>query len=121
MEYQFLQTPRTFQPAPEITLKDMGEIRLAPNEQVTFATASAKKMDIVQKEWGYYLGNSVNGTSVRQGFKTALVASFFVTPPRLYINLVEIEKIEQFENYLKSVNSRVVCWLDEWLKTDGKP
>ena len=120
MKHHLKDVPREFSPLTGIDLKDMGEIELENNEQITFRIESGKTNDVVRKDWGFYLSNSLNSNLTRQGFKTALVVSFASTPPRLYINLVEIEKMPVFNKYLDSVNAKVVTWLDEWFSPDGK-
>ena len=114
MKHTLGEPSRSFSPLPGIQLKDMGTIELLPDEQVTLALESGKKNDIVRKDWGVYLGNSLNANLSSQGFKTALVLSHASNPPRLFLNLVEQEKMGVFEQYLKDVNAEVVSWLDEW-------
>ncbi len=104
---------RNFSPINEIILKDMGSVWLETDEQITFFTESGKKNDIVKKEWGFYLGNSINWNLKKQGFKTAIVLSEASGEPRIFINLVEVEHIESFFSYLRQYNARVVFWVDE--------
>lgn len=115
MKFKVNEPPREFSPLDTITLKDMGTVVLDENEQLTFQTASGLTNDITQKEWGYYLSRSLNHNLKQQGFKTALVMSYASLPPRLFLNLVEVAKLEEFKQYLKSNQSQVVCWLDEWI------
>ena len=107
--------PRIFNPIKGITLKDMGNIHLNCDEQITFVTDSLKSNDVVKKEWGFYLSNSLNSNLKLKGFKTALVESSFNDTKTLFINLVEIEMIDKFHDYLKTYNCRIICWLDEWV------
>ncbi len=113
MKIQLRRRPRSFSPIADISLKDMGTICLADNEQLTFATKSGKTNDIVKKEWGFYLSNSLNVNLRRQGFRTALVISLASGDPRLYLNLVERSEMCSFRAYLKKYDARVLCWLDE--------
>ena len=115
MRVNLRDVPRTFCPLEGITLHDVGDVVLGEDEQLTFTTESGKRNDIVRKEWGYYLSNSLNATLKREGFKTALVVSYASTPPRLYVNLVEVEKMVAFTEYLQEFSAAVVCWLDEFL------
>ncbi|MFA6317101.1 MAG: hypothetical protein WC943_06755 [Elusimicrobiota bacterium] len=105
---------REFSPVPGLTLKDMGDIQLEDNEQVTFRIAPGKGHDVTRMEWGFYLANSVNWNLKNQGFKTALVVSKSPTGPRLFLNLVEGGKLAQFQAYLSKNGMEVVSWLDEW-------
>ena len=110
---------RVFSPLEGIELKDMGTISLAPDEQLTIETDSGKSNDIVRKEWGFYLSNSVNWNLKKQDFKTAVVVSFASVPSRIYINLVEVEKMNAFREYLSQYDAKVICWLDDWFDEEG--
>jgi hypothetical protein len=114
MRVKFHDVPRAFSPLAGIQLRDMGEVLLSEDEQVTFRTESGKSNDILRKEWGFYLSNSLNAYLKGQGFKAALVRSHASAPPRLYLNLVEIEKMDAFMDYLDEFDAEVACWLDEW-------
>lgn len=113
MKIDLKENGRCFNPACDINLRDMGFIELENDEQITFTTASGKTNDIVKKEWGFYLGNSLNWNLKKQGFKTALVSSSFSGEERIYINLVEIEKVDIFNDYLEKYQARIIQWLDE--------
>ena len=103
--------PRLFNPTKGVKLRDMGNIFLGKDEQMTFFTKSKKHNDVTKKEWGFYLSNSVNHNLKSQGFKTAIVIGD--EDGKIFINLVEIEKIDVFIKYLKRHKIRVLCWLDE--------
>ena len=113
MKIELNDKVREFMPIPDMTLKDMGNVRLEDEEQLTFVTQSGKTNDIVKKDWGFYLGNSINWNLKHQGFKTALVESCFSGERRLYINLVEVDMISSFEEYIRKYNAKVISWLDE--------
>ncbi|MBF0556920.1 MAG: hypothetical protein HQK96_20590 [Nitrospirae bacterium] len=117
MKTNFKTPPREFIPIEGLCLKDMGDIYLEPNEQITFRTESNRGNDIVKTDWGFYLGNSINWTLKRQGFKTAIVLSKAGGNPRIFINLVEQGKIADFFDYLKKNDSEVISWLDEWFES----
>ena len=119
MKVNLHDVPRQYSPMDGITIHDMGDVTLNPDEQLTFRTESGKCNDVARKEWGFYLSNSLNWNLRKQGFKTALVASHASTPPRLYLNLVEVERMEAFQRYLTTYNAKVVCWLDDWLEAKG--
>ena len=114
MKTDFKAIPREFSPTDGLILKDMGDVMLGNNEQITFRTESGKCNDVTKMTWGYYLSNSVNWTAKKQGFKTALVVSRMESVPRLFINLVEKEKLDEYGVYLEKNHSEVVVWLDEW-------
>ncbi len=103
--------PRIFQVGlHKITISDCGKIYLEPDEQVTFTTPSGKEHDFAAKSWGFYATPSVNGRLVDQGFKTALVKN---PQDRYFIIVVDIEKISEFEDYLRAEESEVIDWLDQ--------
>jgi hypothetical protein len=113
MKQDLHQPPREFSPYPGITLSDMGDIWLAGDEQVTMRTQQGAGNDVVRKEWGFYLTNSLNANLKAQGFKTALVSSG-TAEPRLYVLLVEAEKLDTFQAYLREYGMVLQAWLEEW-------
>lgn len=119
MKHDLHHPPREFSPYPGITLRDMGDIWLAPDEQLTLRTEAGAGNDIARKDWGYYLTNSLNVNLRSQGLKTALVASVS-DQPRLYVMLVEEGKRSAFDAYLAKYGMKLVAWLDEWLKAGGR-
>ena len=94
----------------KIIIKDCGRMHLEANEQISFITISGKEYDVTAKNWGFYAIPSMNGRLRDQGFKTALVRN---TDGKYYIMIVEREKVNQFQEYLKDDNQEVVEWLDE--------
>lgn len=119
MRTNFKDTGREFKPTPGIVLKDLGEIQLDADEQITVTTESGASNDVARKSWGFYLTNSLNHTLRNRGFRTALVVSETAASPRLFINLVEESKIDEFLVYLSENKSRVLTWLDTWLPADA--
>jgi len=94
----------------KITIKDCGSILLKDNEQITFLTNEGKEYDVTRKDWGFYATPSVNSRLKEQGFKTALVRNSI---GQWYIMLVEKDKIDKFQTYLREEKNEVVEWLDE--------
>lgn len=119
MKQDLHQPPRDFSPYPGITLRDMGDVWLEPDEQLTLRTPSGAGNDVARKDWGYYLTNSLNVNLRAQGLKTALVASV-TNQPRLYVLLVEEGKCAAFDAYLAKYGMKLVAWLDEWFDKGGK-
>ena len=113
MKFDVHQPPREFSPQPGISLRDMGDLHLAEDEQVTVRLTPDRGNDVVRKSWGFYLTNSLNGTLRAQGIKTALVRSGS-EPSRLYVLLVDQDKLEEFAGYLARYSLQLVRWLDEW-------
>ncbi len=114
METQFNNPPRTFS-VNNIEIQDNGKIILQSNEMISLKKISGRECDVTATSWGYYLGPSLNARLKRQGFKTALVLNEL---GNLYVNAVEPDKMSEFHNYLTDNNSRILCWLDEWIPKD---
>ena len=114
MEFDRKNPPRKFSPLSGITLLDTGRLHLSADEQITLVDDSGKCNDILRKDWGYYLTNSINANLSSQGYKVALVISNASNPSRLYLNLVDIDKLELFYDYMEKFDASLVCWLDEW-------
>ena len=109
---------REFTPTEGIVLKDFGEIQLDVNEQVTVTTGTGPGNDIVRKNWGFYLTNSLNHSLRRRGFRTALIVGETSLAPKLFIALVEEARTDQFLMELSATNSRILTWLDTWLPSE---
>ena len=101
MKIKLKDEPRKFT-FKDITLSDMGKIHLENNEMVSFVNQSGKECDFVQKSWGFYVCPSVNGRLKHEGFKTALVSN---TDKRLYVLVVDKDKIKEFHEYMKDQNT----------------
>jgi hypothetical protein len=96
-----------------VSIKDYGKITLEENDMVSFVTENGKEYDFVAKEWGFYASPSINDRLVREGFKVALVTN---TENKIFMMVVDENKIHSFEDYLINDNQKVICWLDEWFK-----
>lgn len=94
----------------KITIKDMGEVYLKENEQLTFMTEDKREYDLCRKDWGYYATPSVNDRLKRFGFKTALVKN---AKGQIYVMLVEKEKLDSFNKYLLDESNTILKWLDD--------
>jgi len=93
-----------------VEISDCGRLRLEPDEQITFVSASGKEHDFTAKSWGFYATPSVNGRLAAQGFKTALVRNH---QGRVYVMVVEREKLNEFLDYLRREREEIEEWLDE--------
>lgn len=96
-----------------IAISDMGDIVLAPNQQVTFVTEDGARYDFARKDWGYYATPSINGRLKKEGFKTALVRN---QQGRIYLMAVEAVRMALFEEYCRVEKQTVLSWLDEHLE-----
>ena len=113
MKYNPREKPRLFEVGnglKRIKIKDIGKLLLDVDEQITFISGKSMEYDVTRKDWGYYATPSVNDRLKRFGFKTALVGN---DKGQIYIMLVEKNKIDLFEQYLKQENNFVIEWLDE--------
>lgn len=93
-----------------VEISDCGRLRLDPDEQITFVTASGKEHDFTAKSWGFYTTPSVNVRLAAQGFKTALVRN---QQGRIFVMVVEREKLDEFLDYLRREREEIEEWLDE--------
>jgi len=117
---KFLETPREFTVNGFLTF-DRGSIEMVAennktHELVSLETAAGKKCDVVATSWGFYLGPSVNSRLKNEGFKSALMLN---EGNQLYVVAVDNDQLDQFAIYLSSNKSKVICWLDEWLKAEN--
>jgi hypothetical protein len=113
MKTKLKKKPRVFEVKGH-KIKDYGKVYLENDEMISFVTASGKECDFAAKDWGFYLGPSVNNRLKNEGFRVALVVN---EQGQLYVHAVEKEKIEDFKKYLKSHQiNRIICWLDEWME-----
>ncbi|MBF0494295.1 MAG: hypothetical protein HQL28_04100 [Candidatus Omnitrophica bacterium] len=113
MKLRLTDQPRKFHIRDgNITISDHGKIELNADEMVSFVTASGRECDFTAKKWGYYPTSSLNSRMKKEGFKTALVKN---PDGKININVVEEDRIGEFDEYLKSHEfpPKVVCWLDE--------
>jgi len=117
MKLQLKESPRIFEiklKSKGHKIKDYGKILLDASGMVTFVTSSGKECDFAAKEWGFYLGPSVNSRLKDNGFKVALVLN---EKGQLYVHAVEKDKIDIYKKYLKTDQLNIIlCWLDEWIK-----
>jgi hypothetical protein len=112
MKSKLKKNPRIFNPVNDLYLKDFGQISLNVDEQFSISDGDILN-DIVKKEWGLYLTNSVNDTLKKQGVKTAIIMSTLTEKKKVFIQLVKKDKIAEYENYLKKNKAIVVMWVDE--------
>jgi len=112
MKFNQKTPPRFFKPGNDdsIQIADCGQIFLEPNDQVTFLTQTGKEYDFTAKSWGFYATPSINSRLRDQEFKTALVKNSY---DKYYIMVVEKEKMDNFESYLKGEGNIIIEWLDE--------
>jgi hypothetical protein len=111
MRTQFKDQPRVFSVKGH-KIKDFGKIFLKAGEMISFVTPKGEECDFAAKEWGFYLGPSLNDRLKNEGFKTALVLN---EKGQLYVLAVSKTKMNVFKKYLRAnQNIMVLSWLDEW-------
>ncbi len=98
-----------------IKMKDCAHVELAPDEQVTFVTASGGEYDVARKSWGFYATPSLNGRLREFGLRALLIRNRL---KRYFVVLVEKEKESLFKKYLREEGLRIVCWLDSQEKLE---
>src|SRR5690349_13520582 len=112
MKFDARKPPREFSPYPGLTLKDTGDLHLGIDEQVTIRLTPERGNDVLRKSWGFYLTNSLNGTLQKQGLKTAMCENR--ESKRIFLMLVDKDKLAEFEAYLADYGMHLLRWLDEW-------
>lgn len=113
MNFEEKNPPRQFKvgvPENGIVISDFGDLQLNANEQITMISVNGKRHDFASKEWGFYATPSVNGRLKNEGFKTALVQN---SMGQIYIMVVDIDSLEEFERYCTMEKQEVLEWLDE--------
>ena len=85
-------------------------IQLNLDEQVTFTTNSGKEYDVMKKSWGFFATPSINNRLKKFGLKTALIVD---STGKMFICLVEDDKVEEFQRYLEQGQERIQCWLSD--------
>lgn len=114
MKVTLIDPPREFT-VRTVQITHCADVELAPDEQVTFVTPSGTEFDVVRKEWGYYGSPSLNQRLPDHGLRPVLVRG---RSARMYLLLVEPDKMREFEEYIDWDGLRVVCWLDRMELTD---
>lgn len=106
MKIQNRKKPREFKVGlnEKIVIKDCGTIFLKSNEQLTFKKDKFE-YDICKTNWGYYATPSMNHRLKNFNFKSFLTVN---DKKRLYILLVEKQKLSTFKRYLKREKLKIL-------------
>jgi hypothetical protein len=112
MKFEPKTPPRRFNVGNSVKfdMLDCGEVRLQPDEQITFRTASGAEYDVAAKDWGFYATPSLNGRLEQFGLRGVLIRNRDTA--RYFMLLVESGKEVLFDTYCKQENLAVVAWLD---------
>lgn len=92
-----------------IVLGHCADLRLEPDEQVTFKTESGTELDVARKDWGYYATPSLNRRLPAHGLRAALVLG---DNGKAFLHLVEQGRERDHADYLEHERMWIVAWLD---------
>lgn len=112
MEIDKRTPPRTFtigQNA-DIVIRQVADVRLDADEQITLVGDTGSPYDIVRKSWGYYATPSINGRLRAHGLRAALARN---AANKVFLLLVETGREDAFHAYLATERQEVICWLDQ--------
>jgi len=90
-------------------IKDCGLIDLESDEQVTFKTALGGEYDVTKKNWGFYMGPSLNGRLATFKLSPVLVKNRL---NRFFMLLVETGLEASFKQYLEEEQLQIVSWMN---------
>lgn len=112
MKFEPKDPPRRFPVGNSVKfdMRDCGNLRLDPDEQVTFVTASGAEYDVAAKDWGFYATPSLNGRLEQFGLRGVLIRNRGTG--RYFVLLVERGREPQFDAYCLQENLGVIAWLD---------
>lgn len=89
--------------------RSIGEITLASDEQVTFATPGGAEYDVAPKDWGLYATPSLGARLPRFQLRAAFVRS----AAGLHLMLVEVGKESEFEQQMSKANITIEAWVHD--------
>ena len=112
MKFDEKNPPRAFPVGntQKFDMKDCGNLRLEPDEQVTLTTESGGEYDVSRKDWGFYATPSLNGRLPSFGLRGVLIKNR--DTGRFFVFLVENGRNAEFEEYLRVENLAIIAWLD---------
>ena len=118
MKFEPKDPPRRFPVGNSVKfdMRDCGNLRLDPDEQVTFVTASGAEYDVAAKDWGFYATPSLNGRLEQFGLRGVLIRNR--STGRYFVLLVERGREPQFDAYCEQENLAVIAWLDSTAALD---
>ena len=99
--------PRKFLINKKIQLKDMGNILLKNDEQITFIHGKNQEYDVCKKNWGFYISQSINSRVKKEGFKIVLVKNIY---DKYYLMAVSDQK--KFKEYCKKEKQKIIKWFN---------
>jgi len=111
MKFFEVNPPRRFNVgnAP-VELRHTANLQLSPDELVTLLSPDGRELDIVSKNWGYYLTPSLQGRLKRNGMRGALMRN--IVTRQLFVVVVYLEETESWRAYMSEEDQELVMWLD---------
>lgn len=112
MNIDELEPPRSFCVGVSgITLQHCADVRLEPDEMVTFITPEGSEYDVVRKSWGYYATPSLQNRILKNGFRAALAQN--KNTKDKFIVLVQENHLLDWSEYAARENLVVLAWLSD--------
>lgn len=93
--------------------RQVAEIELDADEQVTFCTPNGAEYDVAMKEWGLYATPSVGSRLPKFRLHAVLVRG----ESGLYLMLVEKGKEELFAAEMNESGLKIQAWIDRGVET----
>lgn len=94
----------------DITINHVANVRLNPNEQLTFQHPSEGEYDFVCKDWGFYASPSLNHRLRNEGFSSFLVRN---DQGRVYLMVVKDSARKEFYKYCSKERQEIISDLSE--------
>lgn len=119
MKFEPRDPPRRFPVgnSAKFDMRDCGNLRLEPDEQVTFVKQSGAQYDVAAKDWGFYATPSLNGRLEQFGLRGVLIRNRGTG--RYFVLLVEQGCEAEFDAYCDQENLAVIAWLDSTAALDA--
>ena len=108
MKIDQINPKRNFKCGENVLISHVANIRLEPDELITFKNDQSKEYDVVCKDWGYYATPSINKRLKRNGYRVAITRN---KEGSIYIVIVDEKKIDLWLKYNKDENQELVKWL----------
>lgn len=116
MKSEINSEPREFDAGAGHTIRDWGSLIMDADDLISLRGFEGGNIEVTAKEWGFYLGTSLNQRMKNEGFRAALVLN--ATHNKVFIMAVYKNRTEEFKNYLSGhYDQKILCWLDDWVQT----
>ena len=113
MKFFEVNPPRRFNVGnTPIELRHTANLQLSPDELVTLLSPDGRELDIVSKNWGYYVTPSLQDRLKRNGMRAALMRN--IVTRQLFVVVVYLEETESWRAYMSEEDQELVMWLDDF-------